>query len=449
MADFSSSTFTYGNTHYEFNVAIGSQINQNINTTLESQYISEFSYTNSINQLCITGNLIYLDKFGKLTQFLAESFPTLVVHFSYNDMAKDGEVCVVDNTQDIKPLDYKFIINNIEILSRNNDHILYNLHLIGFNWYKCITNIKHSTYGIKNTNTGTNAPNNILELIKTGITTSGQKINTENFNTKIKCSVTLDYITNNNDNLFSYTKFIMNRLYSLCEERDESIKYLLYNEYTDTYSIGDTVYVSNESKKLPIIILSFMYSSCEEINYVKPNRISTVISLPKTKLIKSLQSRIIEQYDYNLNSFTSVEISSTQIIDYYNGSTTFGGMTPKQDMLPQELSANFTSHQATWNNDIHIYTEQINHLLGDNALIIDTDGQINTVPGEYITVAISKEAELYKNESDSANKEVNERFKELEGLWCIGSITNRISPANRYYRQTMSLFRNFKVTQAQ
>jgi hypothetical protein len=118
--------------------------------------------------------------------------------------------------KDLLPLNYKFIINKIEILSRNGDNFLYKFHLISFNWYKCIKNISYTTYGsLANQN-----KNNILELIKTGFSISGLKLNTENFNTYIQCNVSIDYITENNDNLFSYIKYIMNKLYAF-DKKDQ------------------------------------------------------------------------------------------------------------------------------------------------------------------------------------------------------------------------------------
>lgn len=447
MADFSLTTFKYGNNWYDFVVAIGSQLNTQVNCVLETQYISEFNYTNSLNQLCISGTLTYLDKFGKITQFLVESYPVLVVYFGpqKTDLGMYDTYSNFNHAiKDLLPLNYKFIINKIEILSRNGDNFLYKFHLISFNWYKCIKNISYTTYGsLANQN-----KNNILELIKTGFSISGLKLNTENFNTYIQCNVSIDYITENNDNLFSYIKYIMNKLYAFDkkdQQHDTSIKYIYYNEYTDEYFIGDTVYVANKSKKLPQIMLSFMYSSVEKINYVKENKIYTsILSLPKTSVIKSLQTRIIDFYDYNKNQFISAEISTNELVDYCNGSTIFNGMQPKQSNLPNDINITFNNYQTQWNNTNNIYTEQFNHLTRDNALVIETDGWLNLIPGQYINIIVNKESELH--ESLSTNDDIENRFLELDGLWCISSITNKISPSSKYYRQQISLFRSFIVS---
>ena len=130
----------------------------------------------------------------------------------------------ISKFSDTNRFQHTFLINNIEILNREKSIVDYRINLVSSKLLNCMTNIEYSNYG--------GSPVPIFEILK--ICIAQAKLSPDKSFDNVKTNVSLPYITTGNDNLFSVFEYLMRRLYYL-EKRDDSLKFLMYNDQRDTY----------------------------------------------------------------------------------------------------------------------------------------------------------------------------------------------------------------------
>ena len=66
---------------------------------------------------------------------------------------------------------------------------------------------------------------------------SGLQVDVESFS-KTRANVSINYISRENDNLFTASKFLMHNLYYM-PERDTSVKFFVYDPFATKYKLLD------------------------------------------------------------------------------------------------------------------------------------------------------------------------------------------------------------------
>ena len=97
--------------------------------------------------------------------------------------------------------------------------------MVSINWQNCISNVNYSNYSQES--------KDIFSIVKALLVQKELVPNKETFDS-IKTAVKLDYITSSNDTVLTSVKYLLNKLYYY-KDKDNSIKFLLYNEHTKQY----------------------------------------------------------------------------------------------------------------------------------------------------------------------------------------------------------------------
>ena len=114
---FPSSQFKYAGSRYNFVAVMYADRQPETNYVLNNQFISQFFYTNTLNNLVLEGELDYSDNEGKVINFIQSTFLNIDVGFTKCKENSDGSISI----QELDPkFQFKcsFIVDNIEITGR-------------------------------------------------------------------------------------------------------------------------------------------------------------------------------------------------------------------------------------------------------------------------------------------------------------------------------------------
>lgn len=433
--------FIYNNKCYRFVAHLFSKHSKNPKLEkiiLDTKCITVFEFTNSINQLCLDGSLFYVDKSGIITQYLSESFPFMQVLIEQYSFDNDGNIQI---TTDNINLQLDFIVNKIEIVKRKNDKILYKFHLVSTNWYNCNSLIEYTTYDKTDPN-----DKNILKILQDCFSKTNQQLYTN----ELQSNIQLDYITNGNDNLFSITKFLFNKFYTCADNSDEILKFLVYNIFIRKYDLLDVSTSRKNIKTISNITLSFLAQQTEDYMYKTNNQLNSILNMSKIDAFNLFQKRTIKSYDYNQNTINEKILSADTIVNYYNGGIDETMQSqPKQQLVSPFLETNtdfselnFNQNVSFWNNTFNVYGKTLEFLIGDNSIAVKTDGNIERLPGDMVNIVLDKPSNELMEDKQYMDK-YNALYSQLDGTWTIGKVTMLMSPSESYFKQSLSLFRNF------
>lgn len=73
-------------------------------------------------------------------------------------------------------------------------------------------------------------------------------------------------MTNGNDDLFTVSKYLLNRLY-YTKDRDDSLKFVMYDEHAEKYKLFDVKNIETQKSGLNSIILAMNKSTLEHMTY--------------------------------------------------------------------------------------------------------------------------------------------------------------------------------------
>ena len=165
---------------------------------LDNNAVGGFEYEASMNGLTYSGSLVYTDNVGKLDQLFKGGQCGCIVYISEADQQDNQEA-------EKRKVIYGFWVDTVQVLERRQQIIRYRINLVGVNMQKCMANIAYSNYGKQ--------AESCLDIFKTCIVASGQDVDQDSFNA-VKSDVSINYITNANDNLFTVTKHLFGKMYS-------------------------------------------------------------------------------------------------------------------------------------------------------------------------------------------------------------------------------------------
>lgn len=146
--------------------------------------------------------------------------------------------------------------------------------------------------------------------------------------------------------------------------------------------------------------------------------------------MKALFNREVATYDLSSNQLSSYQISSDSTVDYYNKRQTTTKQEDKMSKLSllKDIAKNPVQRHCVWNNAVDVYNSLTADILGDNALVINTTGQILRKPSDAVFVSLPQDKSDLKSEDEDAYKDWEIRYKELTGLWITAKVVHIVSP---------------------
>lgn len=438
MADYASNAFQYNGQKYSIVVTFYNFIDgqRKKSCALDILSMKKFEYVNELNNLLLTGSILYTDKHGTVDQFLEEPYPWCDVFLYEIEESFDNNISI-SKFSDTNRFQHTFLINNIEILNREKSIVDYRINLVSSKLLNCMTNIEYSNYG--------GSPVPIFEILK--ICIAQAKLSPDKSFDNVKTNVSLPYITTGNDNLFSVFEYLMRRLYYL-EQRDDSLKFLLYNDQRDTYQLVD-LKDSNSCPGSFAMMVSFFKSSSEHVVQQDPVNFGVVTKLPRSELIPTFFQQDMSTFEYNSNQFGNSPFSEDENLVYFNNKFEVGISTkPRIQALPKAEGLTYKHYGSAWSNQIDFYHDYAQDLFDSNSLVVNVVADINRKPGSIVTIGIDRTTIDLEHDDPQSMDDLKRKYQSFEGPWIASKVRNIVEPnggsgGNGQFRQNVVLIRNF------
>ena len=390
-----------------------------------------FQYQNELNKVCLYAELTYYDRDGRVSPLLESNCSSMNITFCEIFSKGDGKIALtkVENAQKFV---HVFIVNNIEILSREQNGITYKLILEDSRWMNFSQNIIFSN--------NNKSPQDIFDIVKDILVQCCKLTVASNYH-DVRSNVMLQYCSMPNDTFFSAYDYLYRRLYYI--QQATSIQGLCYDPIQDEYTTFDMKSPSI-SALLHQETLNIGPEKTELVaNIGDASTLGSVAVFPKTLEYENLFAKTFIRYDFAKNDFDNTLVLETQQLqNFVNASPIVRSERNDRYAFTDEAKNHF-KYGTEWDNDFNITTDVLRQMFEDNALILNTNGRIGRIVGHYINVSTNMSVKYTISETSNEMKEENEKYRALEGPWLIGKTIDVIDFKEKKYRQNLVLLRNF------
>ena len=371
-----------------------------------------------------------------MDNMLYEPGGLLKIVFSRMDTEFDGSLAIVSEFEGGE-LNADFLVESAGILERQNEVITYKRQFTSINMVDCLKTLDYSNYG--------KGAEPVLDILKNlAVGCAGVAVDEETFSS-IKQQPRIDYITNGNDNLFTASKFLLDKLY-YGSPRAESMVFVFWNELTKKLQLFDAACKKSVTGQTGIA-LSMFAAQAEMMAGGVSNELGTVTKFPTSAVLGIGYKRQIAVYDYQTNKFQYDNIKPEQAYRYMNER-----FSDDENLQGRYRNAflkepdTYVVRGSYWNNDFHFYGTFIDTFLNSGALMVKTIGNITRLPGSVVSIVIDRGQEDMMEENPQMYEDILRRYKGLEGAWIVAKTHHYIQPnadKSDRYRQTLTLVRNF------
>lgn len=448
--NYSGNSFYCNGKKYFFTIELyGYNDTENNKLLIDLEDVESFEYVNGLNNLFLTGTLVYIDRNGTFDRFIEQNNVIVDVYYSQITESYDGSLTVknLTNLKSSVNFRHRFLIDKLKIVGREKTIIKYSVSLVSANWLKCIKNIPFTNYNVESIGSSSTIPNtNIFNIISNILANAGLKINKTSFE-YAKSNTTINYITSRNDNVITAINHLLRKLYYTEADNSNGMKFLAYNEYTDQFNIFN-IADKNTILDMSTIVLSFFNTNTEKLLQTEPNQLNAVTKFPRTANLRMDFQKKISSYDLNSNSFSTTTFTTENFKEYQNEHLDVASsfIQNKYDILFN--SDDYIDYGAYWNNDFNIYGNILKNMLENSSLVVNTDGELARKPADMVLVNLDKNSKYLNDENLENAKDLKKRYLAYSGAWFVGKVRHIIYPNTILrpvpsYSQNLVLFRNF------
>lgn len=404
-----------------------------INAGLDNNDIEELEYESKINGLFVTGHITYVDKYSIVDKFIKQQLVRCAININENNYQKDGKIGIM-SLDKTKKFSGDFIVSSIKITQRSGTYIKYKLELVSSNWFNCIANIKYSNYDKEKMQ--------VFDILRDCLRLASLTVDDNTFDI-VKSTVTMNYITNANDCIMSIVDYLLPKTYYF-NERDNKMRFLLYNESTNKYQLLD---VTNTQTITGMFteVLSFFKTDAEGMMQPKPVNIGYVKdTIDKMDVYKGSMTYDMHDFSFDENEFSVKKISEKENMNLMNNKLVGDNL---QSMYHEMFSNDLEYHTvgSYWNNNQCIYDDVAAAFQQNSTFILQTRGEILRKPGSMLTIVLDK---LDQNSVTTEEKLEYEKqkqcYRHFEGQWFVAKVQNIFKPQIASYCQKLLIFRNFE-----
>lgn len=428
--------FKYSNTEYSITVTLMNstdKANAGFAEALDASDIEWIQYVSQVNSLVVTAKMAYLDKYAFIDKAIGQFNLFVDIQFSENYRPTDPTDSMGTPNPD-REFSMEFIVQNIRPVNRVANCIQYELDLVSVNWHKCIANVQFSNYN--------KPPESLFDIFKTCLASQDLAPDKDSFD-NAKQVVSMNYITSQNDNMFTVANYLFHKMYYL-PNRDQSMKFFVYNIYTGKYHIVDMADKNSFIGDMTTTVLSFFKSNAELLTQQEATNLGSFAHpCSRTDLFKSMFTRKVIGFDYDGNQFVNYDMDAKEIKIYVNNGLDEDGYISKyQDVDVDPKHKRFQSNPY-WDNELNVYGEIIDAVTQNDAVVLNITGDIMRQAGALVNVVIDRDMGSLANDTPAELKNLRGKYKQYERLWMTSKVINIVKPKEGTFRQQIALFRNF------
>jgi len=466
--------FQYGGKWYYFvamisnpDVSIGAQ-------NLDNKHLELFEYTNEINSLCLYGNIVYNDIDGSISRFINRQDNHVEIGIRQMEKVSDvGGTSVKPSLEVFVPTGkadfmHTFIVQNIRILDRKKQNITYQISLISSAWYLLCSRIVFSNYGKAVDPKLKNGYHMMQKFLTDALSVNSNSfmVDPKGFEDAAAKTKTIEipFITSGNDNCFSVRKYIFDKLYWNKNQKDETLKFIIFSPVDNTYRCVDyNVDQSWPSCEKPVVILSMFETDYEQQLYASNNELASMAGKNATSTYEDRFRHDIWTFDPSTNSFLSSSSSFDEkdLASFYNEKPeTFKTVKSgnsyliTKDKYPIQLNLKWflNTNQyycsiVDWDRSYSLYQSAIDNLIKRDAIEVTVDGDITHQPGTCMGIVLDRTIEKVPDLTPEQLLELYEKHRQVESLFAVLKVTHRFHlstiGSDASYTEKALLARNF------
>ena len=404
--------------------------------SLINENIELFEYTNKLNGLMMTGRIIYDDNMGHLGKVF--SLQNIYCYFIYHvlDQEKDGEVGTESVVKDSE-VSHTFLVDNMKIVSRNENTIRYEIRLISMTWFNFTRHVSYTTYP---------ESKSVTDIIRDIFSNAGLTAHKKTFD-DLKSSISIQYISGGSETPLSAFSYLMKRSFYIYGEREKTLKFIVYDEQKDEYRIfdlcSDKNYLGNFS-----VVINPAKSALEGLLQASDVEMRSVVKGGNTDGMISMAPRRFFTYDIGPGAsgeITTIDVKSDEITQYIDNKSPDNTLPQRYD--PIMNAPTYLRTGSEWSNNEDMYAEMVNTFMNVDALIVNIDGDPRHKPASVFTLDLRDKDNAIEGEEVSSLKDQKTRYMQLRGPWISTSVRHIIVPRDDVLggkvRSNVCLSRNF------
>ena len=388
--------------------------------TLDSNNLIRFEMLNRMGELHPTGTIEYLDDDAKIDKFLDSQYVNCTVQVArYGD--KDG-VDTIEHHQ------FGFFVDNIGIIGNEPGKITYELKLIGNTWENHGKEVQYSNYA-----TG---PEPILSIMRNILVNTGYPVDVESFMSSGNAN-SICFITTGNENVGTALDYLYSRMfYGGDSARENSLKFLVYDEYADKIHLFDMAKQKPFQKSFGVQVSQV--SNQPSIIDDSPVNIAYVVRKGRSKVSLDTTRRVFWKYDLDKNDFSHNEIESSEIAGLFRSEADSSRVS--------KMGANnlYAINESTWDNTSDTYRRQMSSLVDNGSLIVNMQGHLGLFPGCGVNVDMRVD-DAFQHRMPSGSLPSTKKYDTMDGSWIASSVRTFFTPHKSLFRQNVALVRNWKT----
>lgn len=431
----SPNTFKYSNKQYSLAITLWSQQEDGtstLTTGLDGGDVESFEYSTKLNSLLVEGKIVYFDQYAFIDKFLSQNICYCYVQFAEHLHAKPGKEGM-GNLDPDRTFEHTFIVRSIKPLDRQQNRIKYEIDIVSENWFRCAANVRYSNYD--------RGRETILDILKNCLAQNGLNIDKDSFDVG-RTNVAINYISKLNDTVFTTMRFLLHQLYYM-PQKDTSVKFLYYDIFSNMYKILD-LKNKNSADGAFSTTLSMFKTNTEALVQQEPTNLGAFLNpMGKTDVYSALFDKKMYGYSYEKNDFVGIDFGAKEKTNYLNNKIDNSDYVPKYGGLPQYQNLAFQRFESYWNSRKSFYDDSIEILEENDALILNTDGDIKRQAGTFTTINIDRSMANLTSDSKLELEKEKQKFKNYEGVWYNSKVLNIVCPSKSSFRQKVVLFRNY------
>ena len=142
MDNYSQGVFQYDGRFYLFGATV---FHENAEYPLDNNAVGMFQYASRLDDLTFGGSLVYTDNYGVLDSIFKGGRAVCRV-FIYQGETQNEVMDAAKQGVSDKRLQFDFLVDSVEILSRAEQTVRYRLNLVSVAVEKCLRNVRYSNF---------------------------------------------------------------------------------------------------------------------------------------------------------------------------------------------------------------------------------------------------------------------------------------------------------------
>lgn len=305
------------------------------------------------------------------------------------------------------------MIDGIDIVSRSQDSITYNIKLVGSEY---VNLMRPASF---NNNDGD--PQSVTDIMRSILTSSGGLKVDESFD-RARSGVELNYMSSASDSVMTSLRYLLQKQFFFQDKLDSKMNILYYDMSDDTYRMFQPNV--NPPRGLFPVFMTFGENQTERLFNKKTVQLASPVTERKTDILPRISKINSIQYVDESNSFSVKTIGSAQILNYLGIDGDDNRIQGRNGMSDNVVARNI----STWDNDVDVCADMIRIFKNYDSILVNVGGEPSFSLMTLLDVQVDTSSYITTADTTAYAKSIRDRYGQMCGPWLITSVHFIVSP---------------------